>query len=223
MQEDLPAIEIERGSNPQFAVIWLHGLGADGSDFAPIVPALGLPEAPAVRFIFPHAPAMPVTCNGGWVMPAWYDIFSLSPGERRIDEAGLLKSCTAVRRLIEREGERGIPAQRIFLAGFSQGGAVAYTTALTHPETLGGIIALSTYLPAPGLIANGSTEANRHIPVFAAHGEFDDVVGPPLGRQARDFLQAAGYEVLWQEYPMAHEVCVREIVAIGDWLAQRMG
>jgi len=222
MQEDLPAIEISHGGLPRYAVIWLHGLGADGSDFVPVVPALGLPEIPGVRFIFPHAPAMPVTCNSGWVMPAWYDILSLSPGERRIDESGLLRSCDAVRRLIEREGKRGIPAQRIFLAGFSQGGAVAYTTALTHPEALGGVIALSTYLPAPGLIENASTEANRQIPVFAAHGDFDDVVAPTLGQQARDFLLAAGYEVIWQTYPMAHEVCVKEITAIGDWLARRM-
>lgn len=221
MSEYLPAIEIEQGSKPQFAVIWLHGLGADGSDFVPVVPALGLAESPGVRFVFPHAPVMPVTCNGGWAMPAWYDILSLTPGERRIDEAGLLRSRAALRCLIEREGERGIPAARVFLAGFSQGGAVAYTTALTHPQALGGVIALSTYLPSPGLVEREATEANRGIPVFAAHGDDDDVVAPALGRQARDILLAAGYAVGWREYPMAHEVCFEEIAAIGDWLRER--
>lgn len=145
MDDHLPPIEIETAANPEFAVIWLHGLGADGSDFVPVVPELGLPAAPAVRFIFPHAPHMPVTCNGGYVMRAWYDIISLDSNARRIDEAGIIASREAIRGLIEFEKSRGIPVDRIFIAGFSQGGAVAYTTALTHPEKLAGVIALSTF------------------------------------------------------------------------------
>lgn len=223
MQDCLPAIEVEHGKlPPSHSVIWLHGLGADGSDFVPVVPELGLPEAAGVRFIFPHAPAIPVTCNGGWVMPAWYDILSLSPGERRIDEAGLLASRAALRRLIERENARGIPCARIFIAGFSQGGAVAYLGALTHPQALGGVIALSTYIPSAALLTREAAPANRSIPVFAAHGSGDDVVSPLLGEQARDLLRGEGYAVDWHEYPMAHSVCLEEIADIGGWLRDRL-
>ena len=219
----LPAIEIETGDRPRFAVIWLHGLGADGSDFVPVVPELGLDNEPAVRFVFPHAPAIPVTCNGGYVMPAWYDIISLESTSRRVDEAGIVHSRQAVRDLIARENQRGIPCERIFLAGFSQGGAVAYTTALTHPEKLAGLIALSTYLPTPQLVHDEASEANRGIPIFAAHGSQDDVVAPTLGKQARDFLAAQGYQLAWHEYPMPHSVCIEEIIEIGKWLQTRMG
>lgn len=218
MEELLAAIEIESAENPRYSVIWLHGLGADGSDFVPVVPELGLPATPGVRFIFPHAPEMPVTCNGGYVMPAWYDIISLESTSRKIDEAGIVHSRAAIRRLISRENERGIPCARIFLAGFSQGGAVAYTTALTHPEPLAGIIALSTYLPSAELISREATEANRTIQIFAAHGGQDDVVSPVLGRQARDFLMQKGYVVEWYEYPMPHTVCLEEVQLIGEWL-----
>jgi len=222
VEQELPAIELEHGANPQYAVIWLHGLGADGSDFVPVVPELGLAGAPGIRFIFPHAPAIPVTCNGGYVMPAWYDIISLEPTSRRIDEAGIVQSRTAIRRLIAREIRRGMPCERIFLAGFSQGGAVAYTTALTHPEPLAGLIALSTYLPSAELVEREATDANRAIPIFAAHGSHDDVVSPELGRRARDFLRQAGHAVAWQEYPMPHTVCLEEIEAIGAWLRERL-
>lgn len=222
MEECLQAIEIEHGATPRYSVIWLHGLGADGSDFVPVVPELGLPETAGVRFIFPHAPEMPVTCNGGYVMPAWYDIISLAPTTRQIDEAGLLRSRSAVRALVARENGRGIPCSRIFLAGFSQGGAVAYTSALTHPEKLAGVIALSTYIPSTALIQREATPANRQLPVFAAHGSEDDVVSPALGRQARDFLLAEGYPLVWQEYPMPHTVCLEEVQAIGDWLSGRL-
>lgn len=218
----LPAIEIESGENPQYAVIWLHGLGADGSDFVPVVPELGLDRWPAVRFVFPHAPEIPVTCNNGYVMPAWYDIISLQSGSRQIDEAGIIASRQAIRRLIARENERGIPSERIFLAGFSQGGAVAYSTALTHPETLAGVIALSTYLPSSELIAREMTALNRAIPVFAGHGTEDDVVSPELGLAARDFLIEHDYRVEWHEYPMPHSVCLEEIHAIGQWLRSRL-
>lgn len=218
----LASIEVETAENPQFSVIWMHGLGADGSDFPPIVPELGLGEHPGLRFVFPHAPFLPVTCNGGYVMRAWYDIISLEPASRRIDEAGIVHSRAAIRSLIERENQRGIPCARIFLAGFSQGGAVAYTTALTHPEQLAGIIALSTYIPSATLITREIAEANRTLPIFAAHGTGDGVVSPELGLQARDFLARHGYGVEWHEYPMAHSVCLEEIEAIGHWLRTRL-
>ena len=218
----LPAIEVATDNNPRYAVIWLHGLGADGSDFEPVVPELRLDDSPGVRFIFPHAPEMPVTCNGGYIMPAWYDIISLEPHSRRVDEAGIVHSRAAIRSLIARENERGIPCERIFLAGFSQGGAVAYVTALTHPEKLAGLIALSTYLPTPQLVIDEATAANRALPIFAAHGSEDDVVSPTLGRQARDFLVQQGYRSEWREYPMPHSVCLEEIVDIGAWLRPRL-
>lgn len=221
MTDLLDCIEIETSANPAFAVIWLHGLGADGGDFAPVVPELRLAPSPGVRFIFPHAPYAPVTCNGGYVMRSWYDILSLEPHSRRIDEAGIVASRAAVRRLIERENARGIPAENIVLAGFSQGGAVAYTTALTHPEALAGVIALSTYLPAADLVEAEATPANRGIPVLSMHGSMDDVVSPALGRAARDFLKQRGYAVAWHEYPMPHAVCAAEIDAIGAWLRTR--
>lgn len=222
MSDLLPAIEVETAPDPRFVVIWLHGLGADGSDFEPVVPELRLPEFPGVRFVFPHAPAIPVTCNGGYVMPAWYDIISLEPHSREIDQAGIVASRTAIRRLIERENRRGVPSRRIFLAGFSQGGAVAYATALTHPEPLAGLIALSTYLPVQALVEAEATQANRALPIFAAHGNDDGVVSPQLGVAARDFLRQAGYAVDWHEYPMPHSVCIEEVRAIGDWLGERM-
>lgn len=218
----LPAIEIETSTNPLFSVIWLHGLGADGSDFEPVVPELGLNESIGVRFIFPHAPMIPVTCNGGYVMRAWYDIISLEPHSRRVDDAGIVASRAAIRRLIEREVARGIPPARIFIAGFSQGGAVAYATALTHPEKLAGVIALSTYIPNADWLASETTAANQSIPIFAAHGTEDDVVAPILGLAARDFLIERGYTMEWHDYRMPHSVCIEEIAAIGEWLRRNM-
>lgn len=214
----LPAIEIETAAHPSFAVIWLHGLGADGHDFAPIIPHLGLPESLAVRFIFPHAPAMAVTCNGGYVMPAWYDITYIDGSNRGVDEAGILTSRDAIRALITRENERGIPCHNIVLAGFSQGGAMAYSAGLTHPEKLAGIIALSAYIPAPSLFAEDALMANRLTPIFAGHGREDDVVPRELGRQAHDLLLDQGYTIAWHDYPMEHAVCAEEIGDIGQWL-----
>ena len=216
----LPAIELETADNPQFSVIWMHGLGADGSDFVPVVPELGL-EACAVRFIFPHAPMIPVTCNGGYVMRAWYDIVSLEANSRKIDNAGIVTSRQAIRNLIARENQRGIPSRQIFIAGFSQGGAIAYATALTHPERLAGVIALSTYIPNPGLVAE-FTEANKATPIFAAHGTDDDVVSFQMGAAARDLLVQHGYALEWRDYPMPHSVCPEEIEAIGNWLRETM-
>lgn len=220
---DTPPIEIETGPNPQWSVIWMHGLGADGSDFAPIVPELGLPEGVAVRFVFPHAPFRPVTCNGGYVMRAWYDIVSLAPGARQIDEAGLLESRAFVRQLIEREAARGVPSERIILAGFSQGGAVAYLSALTHPTPLAGVIALSTYIPSARLMTAELAEENRHVPIFAAHGTDDDVVSLELGEQARAMLQALGLAPEWRTYAMPHSVCMAEVADIGAWLRRLLG
>lgn len=220
----LPAIEIDTAPNPTHAVIWMHGLGADGSDFVPVVPELGLPDTVAVRFVFPHAPAIPVTCNGGYVMPAWYDIYSLDEAGRKADVAGIAQSRDAIRALIDRETGRGIPAANIVLAGFSQGGAIAYTTALTHPQTLAGVIALSTYIPSPELIAAEATPANANTPVFAAHGTADDVVPLTLGTRARDFLTERGQPVTWHAYGnMPHSVCLEEIADIGTWLQARLG
>ena len=219
---EISLLEVETGPEPSAAVIWLHGLGADGSDFEPIVPELGLAGTPALRFIFPNAPLRPVTCNGGYVMPAWYDIISLEPDSRRIDEAGLLESRALVRQLIAREASRGIPSERVFLAGFSQGGAVAYLSGLTHPEPLAGIIALSTYIPSPGLVSRELAEANRRIPVFAAHGSEDDVVSLELGRKALELLHSEGLSPVWRTYPMPHSVCPEEVADIGHWLNQRL-
>lgn len=222
MEELLPAIEVETAEMPRFSVFWLHGLGADGSDFEAVVPELGLDVSPGIRFIFPHAPQMPVSCNGGYVMPAWYDIISLDSNYRSVDEAGIIHSRQAIRRLIARENQRGVPCSRIFLAGFSQGGAIAYSTALTHPEPLAGVIALSTYIPAQKLLEDEATDANKAVPVFAAHGSEDDVVSPELGIRARDFLSHHGYRVEWHEYPIPHSVCIEEIKEIGHWLGDRM-
>lgn len=222
MDELLDCLELQTGAEPRFSVIWMHGLGADGSDFVPVVPHLGLEAAPAVRFVFPNAPQIPVTCNGGWIMPAWYDIISLDPNTREVDAQGVVRSRAAIRRLIERENRRGVPCERIFVAGFSQGGAIAYATALTHGERLAGVIALSTYLPTPELVAAEATAANAGLPILAAHGAEDDVVGLALGTRARDLVQGRGHPVDWREYPMPHSVCIEEIIDIGAWLRARM-
>jgi phospholipase/carboxylesterase len=221
MSDYLPAIEIETAPHPTYAVIWLHGLGADGNDFVSIVPELGLPPMPAVRFVFPHAPRRPITINNGFVMRGWYDVASLDDN-RDTDMAGIEESAAAVRRLIERENARGIPCERIVLAGFSQGGAMAYTTGLTHPKKLAGIMALSAYIPAPALLFDSLSDANRRTPIFAAHGVQDDILPIALGEAACRALQQHGFEVEWHSYPMPHAVCLPEIVAIGAWLAQRL-
>lgn len=222
MSDFLPAIEVSTGAKPVYSIIWLHGLGADGSDFEPVVPELGLAGLPAIRFIFPHAPEMPVTCNGGYIMPAWYDIISLESTKREVDEGGIVQSRQAIRRLIARENERGVPSEHIFLAGFSQGGAIAYTAALTHPDKLAGVIALSTYIPSASLLEAELSAVNRQIPVFSGHGTQDDVVSITLGEAARDWLLAEGFSVDWYEYPMPHSVCLEEVQAIGQWLRSRI-
>ncbi len=212
----LTAVEIETGPAPSLAVIWLHGLGADGHDFEPIVPELKLRFA--VRFVFPHAPVRPVTINGGMAMRAWYDILGFDRSARE-DDAGIRASATAVTELIDRELERGLRADRVVLAGFSQGGAIALHTALREPRALGGVIALSTYLPLAGTLAAERSAANERLPIFMAHGTSDNVLPLALGESSRRTLEAHGYAVDWHAYPMAHSVCLEEVSAIGAWLA----
>ena len=217
-----PPIELETSPNPTHTVIWLHGLGADGNDFVSIVPELRLPAGSAVRFIFPHAPMIPVTCNGGYVMRAWYDILSLGGANRDVDELGIRASRDIIRALIKTENARGISSEHIILAGFSQGGAMAYSAGLTHPDRLGGMIALSCYLPSPAMVDAERSTANRATPIFAAHGTVDDVVPLRLGSEARDLLLRANHVIEWHTYPMPHSVCIEEIVAIGRWLTERL-
>lgn len=221
MSSLLPAIEIATAPAPEFAVLWFHGLGADGNDFAPAVPYLRLPPGLPVRFVFPHAPSMAVTCNGGYRMPAWYDILSADGIDRQVDQAGIDTSRAAIRRLIAREVERGIPEERIVLAGFSQGGAMAYTMGLTHPRPLAGIVALSAYIPAPDLLVPAEMEANRATPLFVGHGTEDDVVPMALGQRARDALIGQAYDLTWRTYPIPHTVSEVELADIGAWIAGR--
>jgi phospholipase/carboxylesterase len=213
----LETIEVETAPKPNAAVIWLHGLGADGHDFEPVVPELVRRGERAWRFIFPNAPVRPVTINGGMSMRAWYDLKGL---DRRAAEdlAGFRDSDAQIRRLIAREGERGIPAGRIVLAGFSQGAAVSLYTAPRHPEALAGVMALSGYLPAEGPLRAERAPANDATPIFMAHGRGDAVLPMALGVQSRDYLSAQGYAVEWHDYPMAHAVCAEEIADIRDFL-----
>ncbi|WP_027468529.1 alpha/beta hydrolase [Deefgea rivuli] len=218
----LPCVTIETAPNPTATVIWLHGLGADGNDFAGIVPELGLPADLAVRFIFPHAPTMPITCNNGYVMRAWYDIVHFDQISRQADIAGVQQSVQSIRDLIAAENAKGIPSHRIVLAGFSQGGAIAYTAGLTHPEALAGIVALSTYLPAESLLTADTIAANQTTPVLAAHGSQDPVVGVVLGEKAKDFVANLGVKVDWHTYPMQHSVCLPEIQLIGKFITANL-
>jgi phospholipase/carboxylesterase len=212
----LETIEVETGAKPGAAVIWLHGLGADGHDFEPIVPELRLPAAKPVRFIFPNAPQRPVTINMGMRMPAWYDILQLGGG--REDEAGIRASQAALEKLIAGQKQLGIPARKIVLAGFSQGGAIALQTALRHAERLAGVMALSTYLPLQKKIEQEQNPMNKDLPVFMAHGSFDPMIPMDRAAQSREALQALGYPVEWREYPMPHSVCPEEIADIAAFL-----
>ncbi|HZF30425.1 MAG TPA: dienelactone hydrolase family protein [Gammaproteobacteria bacterium] len=213
----LATVEVETGPMPRLAVIWLHGLGADGHDFEPIVPQLG--GAGAVRYVFPHAPHRSVTVNGGYVMRAWYDILGFEATAQE-DAAGIRASAAAVTKLVDREIGRGVPAERIVLAGFSQGGAIALHTALRDPRTLGGVLALSTYLPLAATLASERSAANAGVPIFMAHGSADAVLPLTLAERSRRTLEGLGYTVDWQVYPMPHAVCQAEIEAIDRWLAR---
>jgi phospholipase/carboxylesterase len=214
------AVEIETAARVDASVIWLHGLGADGHDFEPVVPELRLPGVLGVRFVFPHAPVRPVTLNMGMRMRAWYDIVQLGGG--REDAGGIGASQALTEGLIARERERGIAPRRIVLAGFSQGGAIALQTGLRHAERLAGVLALSTYLPLAGTLAAEASSANRDVPIFMAHGGFDDVIPIARAQQSRALLEALGYAVSWREYPMPHSVCAEEIADVAAWLVSRL-
>jgi phospholipase/carboxylesterase len=215
--EILPSIELETAPNPTASIIWLHGLGADGNDFVPIVPELRLPESLRVRFVFPHAPVRAVTINNGMRMRAWYDI-AAADLTNRADLAGVRESQGQLRALIERENARGMPSERIVLAGFSQGGAIALYTGLRYAERLAGIMALSTYLVAPDKLALEASGANRKVPIFMVHGTADPVVRFQWGEASKRLLETAGYAVEWRSYRMEHSVCLEEVQAIGAWL-----
>jgi phospholipase/carboxylesterase len=217
----LKCVEIEPAGTARHAVIWLHGLGASGHDFEPIVPELKLPAELAIRYLFPHAPNIPVTINMGMVMPAWYDVYGPDLGKQQ-DEKRILESTEHVRALIARENRRGIPTERILLAGFSQGGAIALHAGLRHPERLAGILALSCYLLRESSFEAEMSEANRGNAIFQAHGSFDMMVPALKGQAAADRLKDSGYDVTWKTYPIAHEVNLYEIHDIAAWMRGRL-
>ena len=218
VNELLPCVEVDPPRPAVASVVWMHGLGADGHDFASVPPQLGLPSDLPVRYVFPHAPKIPVTINMGFVMPAWYDITSLD--SRGQDEEGIERSAEQIRRLVERERSSGIPAEKIVLAGFSQGGAMALHTGLRYPETLAGIMVLSAYLLLPDRLGQDASEANRKTPIFQAHGLHDPMVQLEYGQRTRAHLEDQGYDVEWHDYPMPHSVCPEEIHEIGRWLTR---
>lgn len=215
--QDLDYIELETAPNPTAAVIWLHGLGASGHDFEPVVPELGLPEGAAVRFIFPHAPELPVTINGGMRMPAWYDIKAMDI-DRIVDTEQLMASSDAVAKLIDREIQRGIPSEKIVIAGFSQGGAVAYELGLSYPRRLAGVLALSTYFATEKTVK--PSEANAGIPISVYHGTFDPIVPEALGVRSVESLKGMGFTPKYQTFPMEHCVCLEEVIDIGRFITR---
>jgi phospholipase/carboxylesterase len=219
MMMALETIEIETGPNPTATVLLMHGLGADGNDFVPIVGEMDFSAIGNVRFVFPNAPIMPVTINGGYKMPAWYDIIATDLG-RQEDEAGLRKSRLSIEELLAKEKARGIPANRIVIAGFSQGCAMALMVGLRHEEKLAGIVGMSGYLPIAATTAAERTQANAATPIFLAHGRHDDVVPMPRATASKQALDALGYAVEWKDYPMPHSVCAEEIQDLNKWLAK---
>jgi phospholipase/carboxylesterase len=217
----LPSIQIETAADPKFAVIWLHGLGADGHDFEPIVPELVDKAWPAIRFVFPNAPVRPITINGCMPMRAWYDISGMEIAQKQ-DEAGIRDSVRLLNELIEQEIARGIPSENIFLAGFSQGGAIVLAGGVRCKYKLRGIIALSTYLPIAEKTDAEANAANRDTPIFMAHGMLDPTVSHALGEMSREYLKQRHYKIDWHAYPMAHQVCAEEIVDLKRWLGSRL-
>lgn len=220
----LPAVVLNppAGTEHRASVIWMHGLGADGHDFEPVVPMLGIGPEHGVRYVFPHAPAIPVTLNMGMTMPAWYDISEIDL-RRCHDEGGIRRSAERIRDWIAHEREAGIPSEQIVLAGFSQGGAIALFVGTRHDEPLAGILALSTYLVCEESLDAEASEANAETPIFQAHGSLDPMVPQERGEAARDRLLQAGYPVAWHSYPMQHQVVAEEIAAVGAWLRERIG
>lgn len=221
MQETEQAVIIQPPRTADATVIWLHGLGADGYDFVPVVPELGLGEDHGIRFVFPHAPVRPVTLNGGYEMRAWYDILGLDRQAKQ-DAAGIAASEKLVHGFIQHELDAGIAAQRIVIAGFSQGGAIALHTALRYPQRLGGLLPLSTYLPMHDRLGSERSEANLDLPILMCHGDHDPVLSYELGQSSCEQLRALGYTIDWRRYPMAHAVCPEEIDDIGIWLRKRL-
>jgi phospholipase/carboxylesterase len=217
----LETIETSTGARPVFSVLWLHGLGADGHDFAPIVPELVRPHWPALRFVFPHAPVMPVTINNGLPMRAWYDIVSLDFSRPREDAAGVRRAIAEVDALVARERDRGVPASRVLLAGFSQGGAITLAAGLRREQAFLGLVALSTYLPLAAETAVEATSAGLATPLFMAHGTQDPVVPLAAGQRSAEYLAGRGMPVDFRRYPMAHAVCAEEIRELGDWMEAR--
>lgn len=219
MDSVLPHIKLEIGKSPQHCIIWLHGLGADGEDFVPIAEEMNLPVA--VRYIFPHAPQMPVTINGGFVMRAWYDIVAADIAAQQ-DSAGISASQAAIEALIAQETARGIATENIYLAGFSQGGAIALHTGLRYQSKLGGIIALSCYLPMAKTLAQEASPASRHTPIFMAHGRNDPIVPYTRGQASANVLIKQGYQLEWHEYAMQHSVCIEEVRDVEAWLTNQL-
>jgi phospholipase/carboxylesterase len=215
----LETVDMETAPAPTASIVWMHGLGADGHDFAPVVPELALPFA--ARFVFPHAPMRPVTINYGAVMRAWYDVRGVG-GERREDVDGVRESAEQIEVLIAREHARGVPAGRIVLAGFSQGGAMALHTGLRHRERLAGVLALSCFLPLADRLGEEVSAANRDVPIFFAHGRFDELIPMARAERAREILAGLGYRVEWHDYPMPHSVCPEEIADISAWLTKTL-
>jgi phospholipase/carboxylesterase len=221
LKESPEAVVLEPQDPAVASVIWLHGVGADGHDFVPLVPDLGLPPLPAVRFVFPHAPVRPITMHGGTRMRAWCDFRNLNRSDQQ-DENGIRDSERRIRGLIRQEINTGVAANRIVVAGFSQGGALALQVALRYPERLAGLLALSAYMPLHTTVAQERSAANADLPILMCHGAFDTVLPIPLGAMARDYLRALGYPVEWHDYPVQHELCAEEIEAIGRWLQERL-
>lgn len=219
--QSLQTIQVQTQENPDSAIIWLHGLGADGNDFAPIIPQLNLSNKLAARFIFPHAPVMPITINQGYHMPGWYDIYSddIVSGE---DEQGIRNTSAVIRQMCEQQESLGIASSRIILAGFSQGGAIALHCGLSYPRPLAGIMALSTYLPLHTSFANDASPANQATDIFMAHGSQDPVVATAFGKKSFQLLSDAGHPIHWHEYDMGHSVCPEEIENIGSWINDRL-
>lgn len=216
MTQPLQTIEIQTQPQVQYSIIWMHGLGANADDFFPLVPELKLSSA--VRFVFPNAPIRPITINNGYAMRGWYDILSLDRLDKKQDEVGLLESKAAIEALIQKENARGIPCERIFLAGFSQGCAMALLTGLRYPEKLAGIIALSGYLPLHQQMPEKAAQANKNTPIFWAHGDFDPVVPLAMAQMSRELLNSMGYPIEWHQYPMEHQVCMEEVQAISAFI-----
>jgi phospholipase/carboxylesterase len=222
MPDLLDAIQVETAPNPTASVVWMHGLGADGHDFEPIVPELRLPARLSVRFVFPHAPLRPVTINQGHVMRAWYDIRALA-GARREDEAGVRQSARQVEALLERERQRGVAPSRLVLAGFSQGGAMALHVGLRYPERLAGVMALSCYLPLADTLAAEAAPANRDVPIFWAHGVHDPMIPVAMAELGRQQVAALGYSIEWHQYAIPHSVSAEEIADVAGWLGRVLG